>query len=72
MVARRTLSPSLAITEPSRPHVLEAVADTGATLRRGFTTPAQGDRHAVLVYWTSGETRARFTWRIQRQPMAFM
>ncbi|MSY86082.1 MAG: hypothetical protein F2693_15385 [Actinobacteria bacterium] len=52
-------------------HEITAQSDTEATLRESFETPRGGTRYAVIDHWTNRDDSAFFTWRFQRQVMAF-
>jgi hypothetical protein len=58
---------------PPGMHVVTATSDTGVRMREKFRIPRQADRYAVVDYWNYDDPDGRhFTWRLQREPVAFM
>lgn len=56
-------------------HELRADSDSGATLRKTFTVPADEPRYAVVDHWGAnrwgGGDTAELTWLFQAEPVAF-
>lgn len=57
---------------PPGRHVVTVVSETGAELRRYFTSPGTGRQYASIDYWNDAGGRGRYvSWLIQSTPIGF-